>query len=402
VYAHVVPSPQVTASPDWRCPISRCPIKFRDLDDAAARLGGPLAPAPRVGIAPIGATSQVGVAPGGWAYPVVDGIPMLLAPERLYPNGNGPEADVTVAPYAEAYSEIEPYSRHSDLDANATVIVNEGARLQYLSIVGNSWAPWPTPGIWVGGGDDIGAQIHSLSHLAPIANRAVLQIGGNGIHGLNMVAAGAASLVLISPVLEELRWCRAVAAAAGLRDHLAVAAGLAEELPLPDSAFDVVYSPSCLHHTVTSRSFPEIARVLARGGRFASVDIYRSVLYEVGVRWFGKRDPNVFCRPLDRERLAPAHVLPNVKMSWHGAVFRYPLSVLSRKGVEPPFRWLLRFASVEDSLSRRFRILAPMASLVSLTATSSSEPSGPEPHLVARDVSGGFTDADGSHLVSLG
>jgi SAM-dependent methyltransferase len=142
-------------------------------------------------------------------------------------------------------------------------------------------------------------------------------------------------------------------------------------LPLPDHAFDAVYSPSSLHHTVTSRSFPEIARVLAQGGRFASVDVYRSVLYDVGVRWFGKREPNAFCRPLDPERLAPADALPNVEMSWHGAVFRYPLSVLSRRGSDPSCRWLLRFAAAEDSLTRRFKRLEPMASLVSLTARSS-------------------------------
>jgi SAM-dependent methyltransferase len=245
------------------------------------------------------------------------------------------------------YAEIEAYARHSDPHANAAVIAAEGKRLRHLATERAWYPPWPTPGVW---------------------------IGGTGIHGLNMVAAGADSLMLVSPVLQELQWCQAVADVAGFGDRLEVVVAIAEELPLPTDAFDIVYSPSTLHHTATASSFPEIARVLAPDGRFASVDVYRSVLYDLGIWLFGKRGPNVFCRPLDDARIAPFETLPNAALTWHGALFRYPLAVLARSQRTLPFRWLLRLAVLEDTLTRRVPRLRSLASLVSVTAGTSIRP----------------------------
>jgi SAM-dependent methyltransferase len=272
------------------------------------------------------------------------------------------------------YAEIEAYARHSDPQANAAVIAAEGKRLRHRATERAWYPPWPTPGVWIGGGDEIGAQLAAMNHLAPIEGCRVLQIGGSGIHGLNMVAAGADLLMLVSPVLQELQWCQAVADVAGFGDRLEVVVAIAEELPLPADAFDIVYSPSTLHHTATGSSFPEIARILAPDGRFASVDVYRSVLYDLGIRLFGKRGPNVFCRPLDDARIAPFETLPNAALTWHGALFRYPLAVLARSQRTPPFRWLLRLAALEDALTRRVHRLRSLASLVSVTAGTSTRP----------------------------
>lgn len=106
-------------------------------------------------------------------------------------------------------AEIEHYARHADTTSDA--IPAEGNRLRYLTEARESLPPRPTAGVWVGDADAVGAQLAAFEHLAPIAGARVLQIGGNGCHGLTMAAAGAESVVQVSHVVAELDWCRSVA-----------------------------------------------------------------------------------------------------------------------------------------------------------------------------------------------
>jgi SAM-dependent methyltransferase len=341
--------------------------------EAEALLGGPLAPGPRTGAAPIGPTASVAIAEeAGWAYPVLDGVPILMVPERLYPNGAGPASDVTQPPYAEAYREAIRYTELIEA-SHANPIAAEAARLRELQAIVAAGGPrYPALGVWLSGTDEIGAQRRAINHLAPVKGARALQIGGIGSHVLAMVAAGAKVGMLVSPVPAEVQWFRAVADEAGLADRVAFACALAEELPLGDASVDRVYSPSSIHHTDTSRSFPEIARVLAPGGRFASVDVYRSPLYGVGIRLFGKRERGVACKPLDGERLRPSSALPGAELTFHGSLFRYPLAVVARRGRRPSLRTSVRLAAAEDAIARRMPGVSRLSSLVCVTAARPS------------------------------
>lgn len=357
------------APPVWRCPASGQPLEVVDRARAEAALGGPLTPAPRIGAAAIGATPSVAISiDAGWGYPVVDGIPMLLLPERLYASVDRPAVDVTVGPYAEAYSEAIRYGELLDATSSAEV-TREAAYLRHLTeVAAVNGPPYPALGVWLGGTDEIGAQRRALGHLAPVAGKRALQIGGRGSHVLAMVAAGATLGILISPVPAEVRWFRAVAEEAGLGERVMHACALAEEMPLADASIDRVYSPSSIHHTVTARSFPEIARVLASGGRFASVDVYRSPLYGLGIRLFGKRERGVTCQPLDADRLTPSDALPGVAVTFHGSLFRYVLAVAARRGRRPSLRTSVRFAATEDAIARHVPGVSRLSSLVCVTA----------------------------------
>lgn len=309
----------------------------------------------------------------------MDEIPVLLAPERLFPGGEGPPADVTRPPYAEAYSEMDPYSAASDLEANTPSIRAEVDRLERRKeMVGSGRATFPDPvELWMAPGDEFTAQLHALRHLAPVEGKRVLQIGGNGWHAVSMLTAGAREATVISPVLDELRLCARVATDAGLADRLHLACAIAEELTIADHTMDLVYSPASIHHTVTERSFPEVARVLGPHGRFASVDVYRSPLYDTGIKMFGKKEANVWCKPLDRVRLAPAAVLPGVELSFHGSLFRYPLALATRRGRNVKPATFTRLTKAEDAIARVVPGVKRLASLVCVTADASRQPSSP-------------------------
>ena len=362
----------------WHCPVDRTALEVVTRAEAEARLGSHLAPTDRVGRAPVGATERVAIS-NAWAYPVVADIPVLLVPERLFPGGEGPPADVTKPPYAEAYSEMDPYSAASDLETNTPSIRAEVERLERRrEMVGSGQANFPDPvELWMAPGDEFTAQLHAMRHLAPVRDRRVLQVGGNGWHAVSMLAAGAGEATVISPVLDELRLCARVATDAGLADRLNLACAIAEELPIEDHTMDLVYSPASMHHTVTERSFPEIARVLASDGRFASVDVFRSPLYDTGIKMFGKKEANVWCKPLDRDRLAPSSVLPGVELSFHGSLFRYPLAIATRRGRNVNPQWFTRLTKAEDAIARVVPGVRRLASLVCVTADASRQPSSP-------------------------
>jgi ubiquinone/menaquinone biosynthesis C-methylase UbiE len=58
--------------------------------------------------------------------------------------------------------------------------------------------------------------------------------------------------------------------------HIHYQVGLIEDIPFPDSKFDIVVSSLMLHHLPTDlklQGIVEISRVLKRGGRFVAVDL---------------------------------------------------------------------------------------------------------------------------------
>ena len=103
----------------------------------------------------------------------------------------------------------------------------------------------------------------------------VLEIGcGSGVHSRLLAEAGAnVTAVDLTPTAVEMTKAR-------LEQHGLAASVLeadAEQLPLPDGAFDFVWSWGVIHHSAqTPRVVAEIARVLRPGGRLALMVYHRS------------------------------------------------------------------------------------------------------------------------------
>jgi uncharacterized protein YbaR (Trm112 family)/SAM-dependent methyltransferase len=321
---------------------------------------------------PIGLTDELAVSEDQQiAYPIVDGIPVLLGPEAFQPSAATETHEISVEEpiYAEAYQEMALYgsmatARIQQLEDSAELnslrkVASDRERL-------NASFPHPTR-LWFGAASTVGAQKRCFSFLAPIEEETVLQVGGTGSHALLLLLAGAERAVLVSPVLDELHLARDLASALGLADALRVVGGVAERLPLEEASFTRAFCGSSLHHTVTSTSFAELARVLKDGGRAASVDVWNAPLHGIGTRFFGKVGGNPYCRPLDTERIAPAFdFFSSVDVDYHGAVARYPIAILNRAGIRLRPSLAQRVADAEDRLAGRSEFLRRHASLVSL------------------------------------
>lgn len=335
--------------------------------DAARRFGAELLPVRDTGPDPIGATEWVAVVEGGEiAYPVVAGITVALVPERLTARGQGEPIDVAAPRYAETYEEMAVYSDQS-FGAERT---RWTAQLDLVRqhVVGHGAASFPDPPeIWLGRGSTVTASHSAYRHLSPVEGRRFLQLGGAGTHAVKFLLAGADSALLVSPVLDELLAARELAEMFGVADRFTALGGIAEELPVGTGSIDLLYSGSSLHHCETPDAFPEIRRVLASGGRFASVDVWRAPLYDLGTKVFGRAHDNAHCRPFDPHRVAPARAtFPELQVSWHGAVTRYPLAVLQRAGIKPSAGASWRLARYEDRMVKRFDRLGKHASIVLL------------------------------------
>ena len=126
---------------------------------------------------------------------------------------------------------------------------------------------------------------------------------------------------------------------------------MAEELPLADETMDVVHASSCVHHTDTALSAPQVLRVLTPGGRFSALEPWRGPLYQLGIRIFGNREP-VGCKPMTGERAAPlAEAFDRFEICHHGALTRYPLIALWKLGLELTPMAVWRINRVDDSIS---------------------------------------------------
>ena len=361
-----------------RCPVEHRPLTRRAAHDvpvfhAAATIDGSVV---------IGPTEALWVTDDAeHAYPDVDGVPVLLRPERLHREpGCSNDVDTRSAPFAECYQERALYS---SLAVGRAADGSAVARVARVVRVADP-ARFPEPAHhWHDGGSSANAYHLAFAHLAPVTGAVVAQIGGMGTHALKLLHAGAAHAVVVSPVIDELLAGRAVAEALGLADRCTFVGGVAEELPLVDGSVVAIYSGSSMHHTVTASSFAECARVMAPGGRFASIDVWdNGALYRTGIAVFGKRHGNEFCHALDDTRIAPARsAFDQCVVTHHGSFVRYPLSVMERFGhrlaPESGQRWTAR----EDALSARVpRLGRSTASLVLVRGTVRHDPSATGVH----------------------
>ena len=251
------------------CPITKGPLVEVDRQKAIDVLGGKIGrlAADRVHVRVDEITEKLLLlADRSGAYPVVDGVPILLAPEMLVSPEKVKLIDTSQDPYREAYEEMDFYNaaaanHHSD-QANSN-------DYQVVSSVVNAGS-FPGPD-WVTGNYDRASVTDAYGYSSPMQNKKVLQLGGVGSHAIKFLLAGASESWLLTPMLNEALFTRELAGAFGVGDRFRAVVGIAEEIPFDDSSFDRVFSGGCIHHTMTERAFPEIRRVLKRGGRLAAV-----------------------------------------------------------------------------------------------------------------------------------
>lgn len=304
---------------------------------------------------------------GRGAYPVVDGIPILLAPEMLVDLAGAGLIDTGQDPYREAYEEMDFYNA---VAATAHSDVSSSDAYQVVRPVVNAGS-FPGPD-WLDATYDLASQADAYDFMSPMKDMKALQIGGSGIHAVKFLLAGASESWLLTPMLGEAVFARELAGAFGVEGRFKSVVGIAEEIPFRDSGFDRVYSGGCIHHTITERAFPEIRRVLKPGGKFAAIEPWRAPGYQAGIKVFGKQERGVNCRPMEQDRVLPLfHTFDTATVSHHGTFTRYPLIALGKLGLRLRAQTLDRITRFDDNLASKSS-LRKYGSSVALLAESTA------------------------------
>ncbi len=290
------------------------------------------------------------------AYPVVDGIPVLLVPEALGKPGGQVRCSPADPKYAEAYEEMDFYNRVATQEAEQIQTSDAYAAVAPVYQANpDQLSSFPDPAeIWLDSVYDCVSQWDAYDHLAPLSGKRMLQLGGKGIHAVKFLLCGAREAWVVSPMIGELRCARALAKVFGVADRLRCAVAIAEELPLRADSFDAVYCGGCLHHMVLDLAVKEVKRVLRAGGKFAAVEPWKTPLHTIGTRILGKRERSIHCRPLTRARVEPLyHVFREAKTTHHGTLTRYPLLALMKFGLSSSVSTVWRVSAIDDALCSR-------------------------------------------------
>ncbi|MGE5140811.1 MAG: methyltransferase domain-containing protein [Rudaea sp.] len=316
------------------CPRSGKPLTATELPEQQSQW---LRARPRAAMAVFPFSRQVMLsADGHTAYPIVDGIPVLLAPEVSMADGCDNFSPLDPR-YAEAYAEMGHYNSvaayaHDDIRQSHAYRTLSACR--GLSRDEQACFPYPVER-WLEATYDVTAQETVFAHLSPVLEKDVLQVGGTGIHAIRFLLAGASTATLVTPMISEARFARRLAQELAVAERLSLAVGIFEELPLPAASMDAVFSGGSLHHTLTDLALFEAARVLKTGGKMGCFDPWRAPFYRIGIRLFGKREPGVFCRPLDNERTRYLRqCFADAKVEKHGSLTRYLLLALQKSGLD--------------------------------------------------------------------
>jgi uncharacterized protein YbaR (Trm112 family) len=343
------------------CPETKLSLELCSLEEAEKRIGDFLVPRSESfntkgqASKPFGLSSQVLLRQDLYgAYPIVDGIPILLIPEILTPANRKRSVDLSQLQYAECYEEMEFYNE---------VAINDVKQIKnsfdfisiapILNLPKESIPSFPHPKeVWIDTIYDCAAEWEAYEYLTPLSGKRVAQLGGKGTHAVKLLLAGASEAWVITPMLGEAVYARALAEEFGVADRLRCIVAVAEELPVADGTIDSFLLVGCLHHMQTELALPEVKRVLCNGGRFAAVEPWRAPLYTVGTKIFGKREPSVYCKPLTAIRLEPVKQLfANYKIIQHGTLTRYPLLALNKLGVNSSLAVAWRANQIDDGIS---------------------------------------------------
>jgi uncharacterized protein YbaR (Trm112 family) len=250
------------------CPVTKQKLRLSDLSMAAGMMGGKLEPRTNKEIPPIGVTPKVLLREDlQMAYPVVDGIPVLMGPEGLTNANNARRVNLRDQKYAEAYEEMAHYNEVASKEAeNIDQAENYRKLKPILKFLKHQQASFPAPKeIWLDATYNCVCQWEAYAHLVDLTGKQMLQLGGKGTHAARFLLAGAAKVWLQTPMLGEIRVGGALAQKVGVADRFQAVAAFAEGIPLVDETFDAIYSGGCVHYMVTALALPECPRVLKPG-----------------------------------------------------------------------------------------------------------------------------------------
>jgi uncharacterized protein YbaR (Trm112 family)/SAM-dependent methyltransferase len=351
---------------DLVCPVTRRPLRVVSLNEARARIAGgmPLkARDPTPAAPPVGETDSVLLRDDdAAAYPIVSGIPVLLAPEVLGDPRGMRTFDLALPQYAEAYLEMEFYNAMGVEQAEALrrtgSLTSLGGmeslthleRLRLRPERERANFPQP-PTTWLYSRMDSQSEWDCYTHIGSVKRQRVLQLGGTGTVVQALLFAGAAEALLLTPMIGEAQLAMETAKILGVADRFRCVIAVAEEIPLADESVDVAFSGGCVHHMRTEIAFPAIARVLRPGGRFAAIEPWRAPFYAVGTKLLGKREANAFCRPITASRVAPLFgAFKNARYELHGTLTRYPMLGLQKFGLFTPLDRAWKIGRLDDRL----------------------------------------------------
>jgi uncharacterized protein YbaR (Trm112 family)/SAM-dependent methyltransferase len=351
---------------DLVCPLTRQRLRVVSLEEARNRIAGGAAlhgRAATAAAAAVGETDTVLLRDDNLAaYPIVSGIPVLLAPEVLTDAQHLPSFDLSAPQYAEAYLEMAFYNdigfkEAETLRRTGSLVAGQAdetmqhlERLRLRPAQERATFPEP-PKVWLHARMDLQSEWDCYTHIAPIKGQRVLQLGGSGKALQALLLAGAAEALLLTPMLGEAQAAIETARLIGVADRFRCLIAVAEEIPLADSSVDVAYSGGCVHHMRTEIAFPEIARILRPGGRFAAIEPWLAPFYRVGTRLLGKREDNPFCSPITAQRVAPLfQAFKDARYQLHGTLTRYPMLGLEKFGLHTPLDRAWRIGRADDRL----------------------------------------------------
>jgi ubiquinone/menaquinone biosynthesis C-methylase UbiE/uncharacterized protein YbaR (Trm112 family) len=317
-------------------------------------------------------------ADGHIRYLVKNEIPILLGPEAVTELSPWPR-NLRSPQYDEAYKEMEFYNatghEHAkEIRETGSLDNSDSAGLRHLGSIGKlsdaERGPFPDSDIWLCETIDIAAERDCYRHIGPVKGKRVIQIGGKGVVAVLLLMAGAAEAILLTPMHGEACVAMELAALFGFKDRLRCLVGIAEEIPIEDCHVDACYVGGCVHHMRTEVAFPEIARILTAGGKFAAIEPWRAPGYSLGTKIFGKREPNAFCSPLDKRRVSPIYsAFSNAQYIQHGSLTRYPAIVAQKAGIAlsvPRAAWV---ADIDDTICNCIPFARKLGSGVALLAT---------------------------------
>lgn len=300
-----------------QCPETRQKLDLFSLAEAESEIGGKLLSLRNIASdtfsnipESVGVTQEVLLREDHLcAYPVVDGIPVLLVPEVLGINGQQRNFDFNHARYSESYSEMDIYNKVA-IEESSNIEKSESYKIiePLLTAIPAQLKSFPNPpNLWIDALYDCSGQWDAYNHISPVHGKRILQLGGKGIHAIKFLLAGAKEVWVLSPMHGEMICSESLGKICCVSDRLHGVTGIAEEMPFMDGFFDAVYSGGCVHHMVTSLALPEISRVLCKGGKFCAVDPWLTPIYELGKRIFGQRE-SAHCHPLTKQRIEPSRL----------------------------------------------------------------------------------------------
>ena len=173
------------------------------------------------------------------AYPIVDGVPLLLLPEMLFPQGRERQFDLKNPIWAEAYEEMEFYNAGCMAEVKALAEEDVSPLPRDLTRHASTF-PYPTH-IWIDEEHDACGQLDCYVNLGNLSGMRVLQLGGRGRHAVKFLVAGAKEAWVVTPMLGECLYSQVLARAFGVEDRLHCVAAVGEQLPFKADSMDLIY-----------------------------------------------------------------------------------------------------------------------------------------------------------------